>query len=100
MERTPGQEGNLVVRFEVRPDDPEGLHGLHCLGCGKALDVHQPDAEVPDRMLATCEGCKGWHLVEFTPGRPGALVVLLPDVSGLRPSSTPRPAPSRRRRPH
>ncbi len=44
------------VRVATMPDCPDGLSNVACLRCGKALDIHQPDSENPDRMLATCPG--------------------------------------------
>lgn len=33
-----------------------------CPECGADLVVHQPDLELPDRLLAVCEECKAWFL--------------------------------------
>ncbi len=33
-----------------------------CPGCGAVLLLHQPDVELADRLLATCETCKSWFL--------------------------------------
>jgi hypothetical protein len=33
-----------------------------CPQCGMPLTLHQPDEELADRLLATCEGCKAWFL--------------------------------------
>ena len=51
-----------------------------CLNCARELDVHQPDVQDPGRLLGTCEACHAWHLIEWDAGRPGRLVVLLPDL--------------------
>jgi hypothetical protein len=42
------------------------LH-LRCPRCGYYLTFHQPDPELEDRLLATCEECKSWYLAN--PGR-------------------------------
>ena len=34
-----------------------------CQICGVYLDLHQPDSELPDRLLATCSHCKTWYLL-------------------------------------
>ena len=34
-----------------------------CQICGDDLDLHQPDCEMPDRLLGTCGGCKTWYLL-------------------------------------
>ncbi len=33
-----------------------------CPQCESFLTLHQPDPELPDRLLATCEDCKSWYL--------------------------------------
>ena len=33
-----------------------------CPSCGCLLTLHQPDLELPDRLLATCDDCKSWYL--------------------------------------
>ncbi len=35
-----------------------------CRHCGVELDLHQPDAELSERLLATCVVCKTWYLIE------------------------------------
>jgi hypothetical protein len=35
---------------------------FQCPQCGHALALHQPDPELPDRLLGTCEECKSWYL--------------------------------------
>jgi hypothetical protein len=35
---------------------------FRCPGCGFSLTLHQPDPELADRLLATCEECKSWYL--------------------------------------
>jgi hypothetical protein len=50
---------------------------IHCLRCHSILVLHQPDPDLADRLLPTCDECRSWFLlasksVELTP---------LPDVS-------------------
>ena len=33
-----------------------------CPRCDNDLTLHQPDEEMADRLLATCESCKTWFL--------------------------------------
>jgi hypothetical protein len=33
-----------------------------CPECENPLTLHQPDEELADRLLATCEVCKSWFL--------------------------------------
>ena len=35
---------------------------FRCSRCGTPLTLHQPDPELPDRLLATCDRCKSWYL--------------------------------------
>ena len=35
---------------------------LSCPRCEGSLSFHQPDIEVPDRLLATCDDCKAWYV--------------------------------------
>lgn len=65
---------------------PVPLDPLHVLGvarpacpaCHAEMAVHQPDPGLPDRLLATCEGCKAWWLID----RRAGLMLLLPDGPG------------------
>ena len=44
-----------------------------CPRCECALALHQPDPELPDRLLATCEECKSWFLANSE----GVVLILL-----------------------
>lgn len=33
-----------------------------CPRCENSLTLHQPDPELPNRLLATCDECKSWFL--------------------------------------
>jgi hypothetical protein len=35
---------------------------LSCPSCEADLTLHQPDPELSDRLLATCDECKSWFL--------------------------------------
>jgi hypothetical protein len=39
-----------------------GCLAICCPRCESGLTLHQPDADVPDRLLATCDECKSWFL--------------------------------------
>jgi uncharacterized protein YbaR (Trm112 family) len=68
-----------LIRFL---SDPDSLHVIECPGCGDSLTVHQPDENLPDRLLGTCPDCRTWFLID------GAteVMVKLPDESILRDS--------------
>ena len=35
-----------------------------CPGCENDLTIHQPDLDLWDRLLATCDECKSWFVLE------------------------------------
>jgi hypothetical protein len=35
-----------------------------CPRCEGCLTLHQPDPDLPNRLLATCDECKSWFLAE------------------------------------
>jgi hypothetical protein len=37
----------------------------HCQECESTLRLHQPDPELPDRLLGTCDDCKSWFLIDL-----------------------------------
>jgi hypothetical protein len=47
-----------------------------CPNCEETLSLHIPDPQLPDRMLAVCEECKSWYLLDALKGR----MALLPDL--------------------
>jgi hypothetical protein len=50
--------------FMWRQSDPStpGSMIVNCPRCEFELTLHQPDPELGDRLLATCEECKSWFL--------------------------------------
>jgi hypothetical protein len=54
--------------------------GAQCPRCLEALTVHQPDVELPDRLLGICMKCRGWFLIDAAVG----VIVRLPDQAELR----------------
>jgi hypothetical protein len=44
------------------------LAGLKCPGCDSPLAIHQPEIEIPDRLLGTCESCGLWCEIDRVPG--------------------------------
>ena len=47
---------------------PAGLTANRCPACAAALSLHQPDPDRPDRLLAVCDRCGGWFLLDGTTG--------------------------------
>jgi hypothetical protein len=54
---------------------PDDISEFSCPHCGELLSLHLPDPQLSDRMLATCEECKSWYLLD----RAGCRIVMLPD---------------------
>jgi hypothetical protein len=46
----------VLSRVEIFPND-------RCPDCESFLNIHQPDAELPDRLIATCGACGTWFLI-------------------------------------
>jgi hypothetical protein len=86
----PDRDLHVTLRSTTVPAGLDGRPPMICLNCKKPLDIHQPDADLPDRLLATCEACKGWYLVECGSDGDQVIVVLLPDPSAIRGASGAR----------
>jgi hypothetical protein len=56
------------------------LRSVECPTCGGTLSLHQPDEVSPDRLLAVCEGCQSWLLIDVAE----AIMVRLPDRRTIR----------------
>lgn len=69
-------------RFSPLPAD---LSGIKCLGCDVALDWHQPNAMLPDRLLGICLKCGNWHMLDIVAETADSVFVLLPDGRVLEP---------------
>src|SRR5689334_7442705 len=54
---------NNTRLFLSEPDSVEVVPPV-CRACGSDLILHQPDPEMPERLLGTCGGCKSWYLIE------------------------------------
>jgi len=66
--------------------------GTACPHCAASLTLHQPDLEMADRLLGTCDGCKRWYLVDLLPGRDDGFLVEMPDRELVRALSRPDPS--------
>jgi hypothetical protein len=70
-----------IRRFSSLPED---LDDGGCLTCGGSLDLHQPDAGSPDRIVGVCPKCESLYLLDTIPGTNEAVMVRLPDGETLR----------------
>jgi hypothetical protein len=70
----------IMRRFSRLPED---LDDGGCLACEGSLDLHQPDAGSPDRIVGICMNCGRWYLLDAIPGTDEAVMFLLPDGGSL-----------------
>jgi hypothetical protein len=64
------------------PTSPPGTNWMElvdCPGCGGRMELHQPDARCPDRLLGVCEDCHRWSILEDAEGRGEVALVMLPE---------------------
>ena len=61
----------------------DGQSSFLCTHCDSPVEIHQPDADLPYRMLGTCDHCHAWYLLTTDSGEDRALVIELPDSSQL-----------------
>jgi hypothetical protein len=71
---------DLSLEVASLPMPDNALTPIPCPRCGLSLGIHQPDAEFPDQLLGTCDGCGTWFLVAVAPDGNEAVVVYLPTV--------------------
>ncbi len=53
-----------LIQFSLDRTDPDHLAGVPCPVCRQAVVVHLPDIAAPHRLLATCNQCKSWFLMD------------------------------------
>jgi hypothetical protein len=51
-----------------------------CTRCRSALELHQPDVELSERLLGICLDCKSWYLIDGA----RCIMVSLPDDRSLQ----------------
>ncbi len=56
------------TRFVLDGDNPDCHCEVPCPECGDYLNVHMPDPELADRLLATCGECKSWFVMDCNRG--------------------------------
>jgi hypothetical protein len=69
-----------MLRFSTLPEDSGGGR---CVGCDIYLDLHQPDAGLPERLVGICESCRRWYVIDMIPETDEAVMVLLPEGEAL-----------------
>ncbi len=68
-----------LIRLTADSDDRLVLV-VPCASCHGFLVLHQPDEDLPHRLLGTCRECRTWFLVDGDT----ELMVKLPDEITLR----------------
>jgi hypothetical protein len=76
----PGGPRRVPVDLDVIPfgPPPGDLDWVECVDCRGPLELHQPDAQSPDRLLGICTGCGRWYVMLLAVGKPEAVLVSLP----------------------
>ncbi|ADV62890.1 hypothetical protein Isop_2312 [Isosphaera pallida ATCC 43644] len=82
----------LLVQISVIPIPEEGIVEGSCPHCGGAIQFHEPQPSVPERLLGTCERCGAWTLYEEVAGRGEALVIPLPRIGEVASSQGANPS--------
>jgi hypothetical protein len=60
--------------------DSEDFSEIDCPDCQGPMMIHQPDEDLPDRLIGTCESCTVWFLIAAS----AKLMARLPDEDALR----------------
>lgn len=53
-----------VLFWRASDEFIDGQVMICCPHCEYSLTLHQPDPELPNRLLATCDDCKSWFLTD------------------------------------
>lgn len=76
----------LTIAVQKASESIGGPAQWRCLECHDVLEVHQPDAANPARLLGTCPECGAWYVLDFEESldEPECLMLRLPDVDTIR----------------
>ena len=82
----PKRQVSIASRLVVLPfAAPAGdLTWICCARCREALDLQQPDAQVPSRLIGICLKCSTWFLIELVIEKAEVMMVQLPEGKSLR----------------
>ena len=53
-----------VIFWRQSDETDAGQIAITCPKCEYSLTLHQPDPELPNRLLAICDECKAWFLTD------------------------------------
>lgn len=80
------------LHFLRFPAEFENLVAARCLNCASELTLHQPDMDLPERLLGICEACKYWYLIDLVRDANQGVMVCLPDIEVVRELSHQNPS--------
>ncbi len=73
----------VTLMLDVVPEAAQEPFGWRCPRCREELELHQPDAANPDRLLGTCGACGRWYVVDAL-SESQSLLAQIPDQAELR----------------
>jgi hypothetical protein len=68
---------SAIFFYQETDHGEECILSLCCPRCEDLLVIHQPDPDLPNRLLATCGDCKTWYVTNSE----GVLKIPVPDVT-------------------
>jgi hypothetical protein len=80
----PPAEATVRLRRAWSSTLPGDLAKIACQHCELPLDLHQPDAEFPARLLGTCDACHRWYVMDLVPDEQAVVIIALPDPDSFR----------------
>jgi hypothetical protein len=54
-----------------------------CPRCACRLDLHQPQPNLPERLLGTCDSCDTWAVIEVGSDGVKTILAVVPESAGL-----------------
>ena len=84
-----------TFRFTMDLESDEPLSQIRCSGCASLMAGHMPDPDLPERLLATCERCKSWYVMDV--GATTLTLVCAPPARATSPARKKRPAQDAKR---
>ena len=75
---------SVAVSIKLISLDVDEIGVQACSACSGLMELHQPDAVFPERMLWTCPYCATWFLMDIDPNGSEAVLVCLPDHGQFR----------------
>ena len=81
-----GTEFDITIRVTVAPIADGWAEQVRCPACQSPLAIHQPEKDVPHRLLAscTCEECGVWFSVVPSADRAQVYLLRIPSIAEMR----------------